>query len=121
MKNLIRFAMALVAAHMVAPLWATDPPPGAAYFNGFERNTDGWFDRTNGGFGTITRRPSGYSDGIGGYANGINSATGNWHARLTGNDNPCDRTQFGTPCYGPFTRWGGYSSTFPEGGYSTQV
>jgi len=113
--------MALIAAHMAAPLWATDPPPGAAYFNGFERNTDGWFDRTNGGFGTITRRPSGYSDGIGGYANVINSATGNWHARLTGNDNPCDRTQFGTPCYGPFTRWGGYSSTFPEGGYSTQV
>jgi 3D (Asp-Asp-Asp) domain-containing protein len=119
MKNLIRFAMALVAAHMAAPLWAAAPP--GPYFNGFENNTNGWFDRTNGWFGTITRRPSFYSTGPSGYASGIPSASGNWHARVTGNDTPCDQRQYGTPCYGPKTNWGGYSSTFPQGGYSTQV
>ena len=103
MKNLIRFAMALVAAHMAAPLWAAAPP--GPYFNGFENNTNGWFGFSG---STITRRHSGYSNS-GGYGDGINSATGNWHARLTGN--PCDRTQYGTPCYGPYTNWGGYSAT----------
>jgi hypothetical protein len=119
MKNLIRFAMALVAAHMAAPLWAAAPP--GPYFNGFENNTNGWFDSTNGGDGTITRRHSGYTNG-GGYASGINSAAGSWHARLTGNPSPpCDHMQNGTPCYGPYTNWGGYSATFPPGGYLTQV
>src|SRR6188474_133486 len=31
-----------------------DAPPGP-YFNGFEQNTSGWFDSSNGGSGTITR------------------------------------------------------------------
>src|ERR1700736_569652 len=102
---------------MILALQARAAAPPAPYFNGFEKNTAGWFDITNGGDGTITRRPSGYSNG-GGYANGIASATGGWHARLTGD--PCDRTPT-TNCYGPFTRWGGYSSTFPPSGYLTQV
>lgn len=93
-----------------------DAPP-APFFNGFEKNTAGWFDGTNGGSGTITRRPSGYSNG-GGYADGIPSAAGNWHARVTGDS--CDRTP-ATNCTAPFTRWGGYSSTFPQGGYLTQL
>jgi hypothetical protein len=111
MKNLIRFAMALVAAHMAAPLWAAAPP--GPYFNGFENNTNGWFAPP----GTIMRRHSGYTNG-GEYASGINSAAGNWHARLTGD--PCDHTP-STNCTGPFTNWGGYSATFPPGGYLTQV
>ncbi len=38
-------------------------------------------------------------------SNGITSATGSWHAEATTD----------------FTRWGGYSSTFPVGGYTTSV
>src|ERR1700730_2064942 len=106
---------------LLVALWAlpsqADAPPGP-FFNGFEKNTAGWFDRSNGGDGTITRRPSGYSNG-GGDADGIASATGNWHARLTGGP-PCVQTQSGL-CFGPFTRWGGYSSMFPLGGYLPQL
>jgi hypothetical protein len=93
--------------------WA-DAPPGP-YFNGFEASTSGWFDLSNGGFGQIMRQPSGYTNG-GGYADGIVSATGAWHARLDGD--PCLPP---SPCLGPYTRWGGYSDTFPLGGYRTYV
>ena len=55
-----------------------DAPPGP-YFNGFETNTAGWFNNSG---ATITRVPSGYMTGAGGYANGIPSASGNYHARL---------------------------------------
>jgi hypothetical protein len=40
-------------------------PPGP-YSNGFEKNTDGWFDMASGHYGTLTRQPSGYSNS-GGY------------------------------------------------------
>jgi hypothetical protein len=109
------FGLGLLAAFLTPHARAAAPP--APYFNGFEKNITGWFDTTSGGNGTITRQPSGYSNG-GGYADKIASASGNWHARLTGD--PCDHTP-ATNCYGPFTRWGGYSSTFPSGGYLTQV
>jgi len=109
------FGLGLLAAFLAPHARAAAPP--APFFNGFEKNTAGWFDITSGGDGTITRQPSGYSNG-GGYADKIASASGNWHARLTGD--PCDHTP-ATNCFGPFTRWGGYSSTFPSGGYLTQV
>ena len=108
------FAAILAAAPTTQALAAAPPGP---FFQGFEKNTTGWFDISNGGDGTITRRPSGYSNS-GGYADGIASAGGKWHARLTGDS--CDRTP-ATNCFGPFTRWGGYSSTFPTGGYLTQA
>jgi hypothetical protein len=117
MKSLARFlpVIALFLVQLGSSARA-DAPPGP-FFNGFERNTNGWFDSTNGGDGTITRRPSGYSNG-GGYADGIASAAGGWHARLVGF--PCF-TPPNQDCTGPFTRWGGYTSTFPAGGYLTQV
>jgi hypothetical protein len=118
MKRLTKFLPMVLFLVQLGASARADAPPGP-FFNGFEKNTNGWFDSTNGGNGTITRRPSGYSNGGGGYANGINSAAGNWHARLTG-DQPCVQSQSGL-CYGPFTRWGGYSSTFPSGGYLTQL
>ena len=93
------------------------PPPGA-FFQGFEKNRDGWFDSTNGGFGLLVRQQSGYSNG-GGYADGINSFAGRWHARLTGDCSwPAGAT---ADCFGPFTRWGGYTGVFPPGGYKTEV
>jgi hypothetical protein len=101
--------LALTASHTSA-----DAPPGP-FFQGFETSTSGWFDSTNGGFGTITRRPSGYVNG--GYASGVSSAAGGFHARASGSS-PCAPP---APCFGPFTRWGGYNDTFPNGGYRTLI
>lgn len=61
------------------------------WFQGFEENTEGWF-------GTIVRVASGTDD--------ITSAGGEYHAVIGS---------------GAFTRWGGYSSTFPPFGYVTKV
>jgi 3D (Asp-Asp-Asp) domain-containing protein len=100
----------------VGPAQAAAPP--GPFFNGFEKNLDGWYDTTspgpfpNTGSGFITRQMSGYSNG-GGYADGIASAAGHWHARATG-DCTFD-------CPGPKTTWGGYTSVFPQGGYRTQL
>ena len=90
-----------------------DAPPGA-YFNGFESDTSGWFDSSNGGSGTITQTASGAVSG--GYANGIASANGAGHARVS--SIACGVP---APCLGPNTRWGGYNQTFPIGGYRTYV
>ena len=112
--------VSLVALVAITPGVAmADPPPGP-YFNGFEQNTAGW---SNFGGGTIRREPSGYSNS-GGYASGIPSASGAWHARLRKDTNP-DSCTFGggtADIYtGPNTNWGGYSSIFPTGGYTTRV
>jgi hypothetical protein len=117
-KLLLVIAVLLIA--LPASQASADAPPGP-YFNGFETNTAGWF---NNGGGTITRRPSGYSTGVGGYANGISSATGNYHARLGIDPNPdtCASGGGPQPIYeAPYTNWGGYSSIFPTGGYMTRV
>ena len=101
--------LGLLVALMTLGAQAAAPP--GPFFNGFEQNIDGWlpgFDRD------IVRKPSGYSN-AGGYASGVPSAAGRWHARLV------DLTGCMLQCDGPFTRWGGYSSTFPGGGYLTQL
>src|SRR6476469_8764046 len=85
---------------------SADAPPGP-FFNGFENDTVGWFN--NGG--TITRVPSGSASG---YANGVSAATGNFYARLGNDPSPGSCTFGGGTALiyaGPFTRWGGYSST----------
>jgi hypothetical protein len=64
-----------------------------AFAQGFEDDREGWFDFG----GTLTRVPSG--------TNGVTSADGAWHAETTG----------------AFTRWGGYNSVFPTGGYTTSL
>jgi hypothetical protein len=64
----------------------------APYTNGFENNISGWE--------TPTRVASG--------THGIASSTGSWHAE----------TLQGA---GTFTRWCGYSSEFPSGGYVTLI
>jgi hypothetical protein len=67
-------------------------PAAATFFQGFETDTAGWFSATRVASGT----------------HGVISATGAFHAEdLTFSDT--------------FTRWGGYSSTFPPGGYITSV
>ena len=116
MKRLIKLlsAVAVLMALTRPPAEAAAPP--APYFNGFEKNTNGWFDLSNGHSGHIMRQPSGYSNGSG-YADGIASAAGKWHARLHGD--PCF-TPPNQDCAGPNTNWGGYSSTFPPGGYRSE-
>ena len=96
---------------------SADAPPGP-YFNGFETDTAGWFPSSG---GTIARQPSGYSTGPMGYATGVASADGDFHARL-GLDPGPSNCAAGVPVFtGPFTMWGGYSSMFPLGGYTTRV
>lgn len=72
------------------------------YSQGFETDTSGW-ETTSGGaqYGTITRVTSG--------TNGITSPEGSHHAIVQG-----VTTTDGTNT-GPFTRFGGYSSTFGGG------
>lgn len=74
---------------------STDPSnTGVPTFaQGFEVGRDGWFDFG----GVLTRVPSG--------TGGVPSFEGLWHAETTG----------------AFTRWGGYTNTFPAGGYTTSV
>jgi hypothetical protein len=120
MFRLRPFVIAIALVIALPAVVSADAPPGP-YFNGFEVNTAGWFNYSG---ATITRQPSGYSTGIGGYANGVPSATGGWHARL-GKDPSPDSCTFGggtAPIfYGPYTNFGGYSSIFPTGGYETGV
>jgi hypothetical protein len=63
----------------------------AAYFQSFETDTTGWTG--------ATRVPT--------LTHGVPSKTGGFHAEAVNNT--------------PFTFWGGYSETFPAGGYTTSV
>jgi hypothetical protein len=88
------------------------------FFQGFETDTSGWFPIST---DTVSRQPSGYTN-AGGYADGVPSAAGGFHARLGRGE--CDTINGGIGaavlCNGPFTRWGGYNSVW-QGGYTTQV
>lgn len=88
-----------------------------AYSNGFESDTVDWSG--NGG-STITQQPDFYANPA--YANGIDSASGGFHARLE--RGPCATDLNGSGpslwCRGPFTQWGGYGANW-NGPYSTQV
>jgi hypothetical protein len=111
--------VALTAVALAVVLVSSASAAGPTYRNGFEVDTAGWFTAFG---GTITREASGFTN-PGGYASAVPSAAGGFHARL-------DRTECfeeaggGGPtahCYGPLTRWGGYNSTWPAGGYTTQL
>jgi hypothetical protein len=69
---------------------------------------------------TITRTPSGAAAT---YASGIQSASGNWHARL-GPNAVCPKVQASFLCSGPYTFWGkgnSFNPAFPDGGYVTEI
>jgi hypothetical protein len=95
---------------------ATADPPPLPFFNGFEIDTAGWFEGLNPDVPLSTRVASG--------TDGIASAAGEWHAKVhlacqggSGQPPACA----GNPFMYTFTRWGGYSSVFPSGGYTTSV
>jgi hypothetical protein len=84
---------------------ASAAPAPAPYFNGFENPGDAMFGppfTSNDAMFNVTRVHSG--------TNGITSASGSWHAEA----GPTDFDSV-------FTRYGGYSSVFPTGGYTTSV
>jgi hypothetical protein len=83
--------MKLSIAVLTTLMLAVASPASATFFQGFETDTSGWFG--------ATRVPS--------LTHGVPSKTGAFHAE--------DRDA------GAFTRWGGYSKTFPPGGYTTSV
>lgn len=84
----------------------TVPADGAVlYSQGFESNTDGWFDGSNGWFGSITRVASGTGP------SGAASASGSFHAVLE---------QGTTVETGPFTGFNGFSSIWP-GGFTASI
>jgi hypothetical protein len=72
-------------------------PASATFVQGFETDTSGWFG--------VTRVPS--------LTHGVPSKAGAWHAEDAG-DPP-------NVSGNAFTRWGGYSATFPLGGYTTSL
>jgi hypothetical protein len=90
----------LLAVAALVPGAAAGAPP-APYFNGFENAADvdsGSFP--NDAMSGATRVPSS--------TNGITSAAGDYHAELATNSDGS-------------TKYGGYSSTFPDGGYTTSI
>ncbi|MBD3309440.1 hypothetical protein GF339_23805 [candidate division KSB3 bacterium] len=72
--------------------------PATVFFQGFETDTSGWEPYN----GSVTQTASG--------TGGITSAAGGFHAVL------------GSPANGgPFTRFGGYHDTWPEGGFTASL
>jgi hypothetical protein len=72
-----------------SPAGAVAPIESAVFFNGFETDINDWY--------TPTRVMSGN--------NGIPSASGSYHAEMTGD----------------YTYWGGSNAVFPMGGYITSI
>jgi hypothetical protein len=117
---------ALCALFALAPTsaWAASP----FFFQGFEKDTSGWCDDPS--FpcegikeGTINRVPSGYTNG-GGYANGIASSQGSYHARLrTPSNAQCMPGMPTSQCEAPYSDMGlGFTdAVFPAPGYVTQL
>jgi uncharacterized repeat protein (TIGR01451 family) len=96
-------ASALVASLAVAslPAMASAAPAPAPYFNGFENAADvDTATYPNDAMFGVTRVASG--------TGGITSSSGSWHAAAAAGS-------------GAFTRYGGYSSVFPAGGYTTSA
>jgi hypothetical protein len=84
--------MKFPCAVLTTLMLAVATPASATFFQGFETDTSGWFGATRVSSGT----------------HGVPSKTGAFHAEDPFNG-------------GSFTRWGGYSKTFPPGGYTTSV
>lgn len=78
----------------------------ASFDQGFETDTSGWIDYNG---STVTRVASGTS--------GVSAFEGNYYALVT----PGGYDSFLGNDVGSYTKWGGYSSVFPAGGYTTSV
>ena len=83
----------------VRVLVATVAQDTVIYSQGFETDTSGWFDSSNGWEGSVARVISG--------TGGIASASGAWHAEMEQGNSPDP--------FGPFTDFGGFNSVWPGG------
>lgn len=98
MKRISAIAIMVATVMLIVPsLVMAATLPATVWFQGFEEDTDGWFDSTNGWFGSVERVASGTS--------GTTSSDGDFHAVMT--DEPG-----GT---GPFTRFDGYRDEWTGG------
>jgi hypothetical protein len=96
----LRTAIAAAGLLLAAGL-APAAHAGVIVFNqGFETNTAGWFDQSNGWAGTATRVPSG--------TGGVTSFAGGFHGEFTQTN-----TAAAGGTTGPFTRFDGYRTTWP--------
>ena len=93
--------MALPAAAVLAVSTAGLANAVEPWNQGFESDTAGWYDGSSGWHGSIDRVAS--------TTNGIESADGDYHALVNGNDSSA-----------PFTRFAGYSDEW-DGGYTAEV
>jgi hypothetical protein len=99
--------VAMVGAMFAATVGAASAATPTSFFNGFETDTSAWV--TPGP--SLTRENASYASA---YASLVAPATGSYDARL--HTSGCTLN-----CDGPFTRFGGYSTTFPTGGYTTSL
>ena len=109
----------ILALGALVVLTATGAQAATSFFNGFEADTAGWFPASG---ETITRVAS--LDTSTTYASGVAASTGGYYARLGKDTTPGSCVNGGGTqpiYYGSFTRFGGYESAFPTGGYSTAV
>jgi hypothetical protein len=102
-KPILILVLTLIASLTFIPIVLADAPPGP-FFQGFETDNSGW--DVFGGQYDATRVASG--------THGVTSKTGGFHAEAGHFDLDTDGGS-------AVTRWGGYSSVFPAGGYTTQV
>src|SRR5438309_10923821 len=107
---------ALCIAALIFGVAAASAAHSRTWINDFEKPGDDtpagdWYPNPP---ATITRTPSGAAAT---YASGSQSASGNWHARLSPND-VCPKMQFSFACSGPYTFWGkgnDFNPVFPDG------
>jgi hypothetical protein len=123
-SKLVRVVIMGALIGIAAPLGvltASSPALAASTWSqGFEQNTAGWYPSSQ-----VVRVPSGYVNG--GYASGIASSSGNYHARLQ--VGPHDSANVGND--GPYTCWGApvdsngncieSAQSFPSEGILTSV
>ncbi len=118
---------AALAAVALTVLVGSASGAGPTCSNGFETDTAGWFDSSDfpANYGTIIQQANSY-DNPGDYADNVvpSVAGSSFHARLDRATCKLDDPPGGggdtVNCSGPFTRWGGYGSTW-YGGWTTQV
>lgn len=109
MRKALALALALITAMalgIVTTGTAGAAAPPAPHFNGFENPDDAWSPVDaihNDSMFNVTRVTSG--------SGGVTSSSGGFHATAA----------LTSPADLRFTRYGGYSSSFPVGGYTTSV
>jgi hypothetical protein len=103
--RLLILALVLAVGFASLPAITSALAQFTVFSQGFEVDTQGWLTSIgSSNYGTLARVNSG--------TDGINSATGNWHAKMGGNST-------GSPT-GPFSRFGSYQTNW-NGGFTASI